>query len=210
MVAVTEFVVQATVTVVTLAVAVPLLLVAVHVCAVGCVFTSTSYAPLTAVLNVNGTEAPAAPGVIVRVSVLLSDNTRPVPVNPVTLPPIVKARWPLQCCRWWTCFSGRCRRSSAVLHLQELKSMICWGSCSSSSSIWPGTAVRSPVNGRQLLPTHSFPISRQLLLDFRLCTWVTIVGRISSGWSWEYYTRMLSMPLVFFLGNSIAQSLCCT
>ena len=47
-VAVTGFVVQAIATVVTFAVAVPVLLVAVHVCAgfVGCVFTSTSYAPV--------------------------------------------------------------------------------------------------------------------------------------------------------------------
>jgi len=88
-VAVTGLVVHATATVVTLAVAVPLLADAVHVCAVGCVFTSTSYAPATAVLNVNGTEAPPVPGVMVRVSVALSDKTKPVPVKPLTLPPLV-------------------------------------------------------------------------------------------------------------------------
>ena len=70
-VAVTGFVVQATATVVTLAVAVPVLLVTVHVCAgfVGCVFTSTSYAPVTFVVNVNGT-VPVP--VTVSVSVVLS------------------------------------------------------------------------------------------------------------------------------------------
>src|SRR5208283_3901615 len=68
--------------------AVPDPLVTVHVCVglVGCVCTVTLYAPLTKVLNVNCT-VPVP--LMVSVSVPLSANTNPVPLSPVTVPPIV-------------------------------------------------------------------------------------------------------------------------
>jgi hypothetical protein len=79
---------HATATVTTFAVAVPLAPVTVQVSAglVGCVTTVTAYAsPLaTAVANVN---APFA--VTGKLSPPLSASTKPVPVKPVTVPPIV-------------------------------------------------------------------------------------------------------------------------
>jgi hypothetical protein len=78
---------QVTCTLLTLAVAVPEPFVTVQVCAglLGCADTVTLYAPLTAVLNVNGPFP-----LIVRLSEPLSWSTNPVPVSPVTVPPIVK------------------------------------------------------------------------------------------------------------------------
>src|SRR5271165_2920799 len=81
---------QLILTFVTLAVAVPDPLVILHVCVgfVGCVCTVTLYKPpkLNAVLNVNGTEPVP---VTVKASPPLSINTNPVPLRPVTVPPIV-------------------------------------------------------------------------------------------------------------------------
>src|SRR5215469_49611 len=78
---------QVTCTLLTLAVAVPVPFVTVQFCAglLGCVDTVTLYPPLTAVTNVKG---PLP--LIVRVSEPLFCSTNPVPVSPVTVPPIVK------------------------------------------------------------------------------------------------------------------------
>src|SRR5215469_3694193 len=78
--------VQVTCTLLTLAVAVPEPFVTVQVCAglLGCVDTVTAYAPLTAVVKVNGPFP-----LIVRLSEPLSCKTNPVPARPVTVPPTV-------------------------------------------------------------------------------------------------------------------------
>jgi hypothetical protein len=89
---VTVAVVQVTATEVTFAVAVPVPPATVHVCdgLLGWVPTVTAYAPpfATAVWKVNETDVPV-PGVMVSLSVPLSIKTKPVPVKPVTVPPIV-------------------------------------------------------------------------------------------------------------------------
>src|SRR6516164_3527050 len=78
---------QVTCTLLTLAVAVPVPFVTVQFCAglLGCVDTVTLYPPLTAVTNVKGPFP-----LIVRVSEPLFCSTNPVPLSPVTVPPIVK------------------------------------------------------------------------------------------------------------------------
>src|SRR6516165_7953997 len=78
---------QVTCTLLTLAVAVPEPFVTVQVCAglLGCVETATLYVPLTAVVKVNDPFP-----LIARLSVPLSVSTNPVPVSPLTVPPIVK------------------------------------------------------------------------------------------------------------------------
>jgi hypothetical protein len=83
-----NFAAQLILTFVTLAVAVPEPFVTVQICVgfVGCVCTVTLYAPVTAVLNVNGT-VPVP--LIDRVSFELSAMTNPDPVSPVTVPLIV-------------------------------------------------------------------------------------------------------------------------
>src|SRR4029077_6015262 len=82
---------QVTVTEVTFAVAVPVPPATVQVCdgLLGCVATATAYAPFfaTAVLKVKLTVP--VPGLIVRLSAPLLVRPRPVPVKPVTVPPIV-------------------------------------------------------------------------------------------------------------------------
>jgi hypothetical protein len=94
-VAVTAFVVQATVTDVTFAEAVPVPLVTVQVCAglLGCVRTVTLYAPPLAidVTNVNFVAAAAT----VKLSPALFCKTNPVPVSPLIVPPMVKDPLPV-------------------------------------------------------------------------------------------------------------------
>src|ERR1700691_1639039 len=93
-VALTAALVQAMATVVTFAVAVPLPPVTAQLCGgfVGCVATVTAYAPPVA-MEVAKVKLPLA--LTGRLSAPLSWRTSPVPVRPVTVPPIVKGPVPV-------------------------------------------------------------------------------------------------------------------